>query len=173
MPNQKRKKPGALSLRLRHNDLISLYSRNNRVLFGSPFPHQILATRSTGTEVVSTKRITRKIREDGRAASKKNFKRVAESSQLVDGRELCAHENGLASMLALYQNGEPTGRSDLGKGVVKWICQGMKEMASDFAMAEMQGEFSELSTEPLQGRLPSRSPFMVFWEWTRRKLKPS
>lgn len=49
-----------------------------------------------------------------------------------------------ASVRALSQNGDPLGRRDLGKSVVKWICQGMKAMASDFIMAEMQGEFAEL-----------------------------
>ncbi|THG04857.1 hypothetical protein TEA_011956 [Camellia sinensis var. sinensis] len=44
----------------------------------------------------------------------------------------------------LYQNGDPLGRRDLGKCVVMWICQGMKAMASDFALAEVQGEFSEV-----------------------------
>ncbi|KAJ0078637.1 hypothetical protein Patl1_23643 [Pistacia atlantica] len=46
----------------------------------------------------------------------------------------------------LYQNGDPLGRKDLGKSVVKWISQGMRAMASDFASAEVQGEgeFSEL-----------------------------
>lgn len=51
----------------------------------------------------------------------------------------------VTNVLALYQNGDPLGRRDLGKLVVKWICQGMKVMASDFAAAEMQDEFAELS----------------------------
>lgn len=45
---------------------------------------------------------------------------------------------------ALYQNGDPLGRRDLGKSVVRWISQGMRAMASDFASAEVHGEFSEL-----------------------------
>lgn len=45
---------------------------------------------------------------------------------------------------SMYQNGDPLGRRDLGKPVVKWISQGMKAMASDFANAEIQGDFSEL-----------------------------
>ncbi|GER38086.1 P-loop containing nucleoside triphosphatehydrolases superfamily protein [Striga asiatica] len=44
----------------------------------------------------------------------------------------------------MYQNGDPLGRKDLGKTVVKWVSQGMKAMALDFAAAEAQGEFSEL-----------------------------
>ncbi|KAL3521778.1 hypothetical protein ACH5RR_019927 [Cinchona calisaya] len=49
-----------------------------------------------------------------------------------------------ANVRSLYQNGDPLGRRDLGKCVVRWICQGMKAMASDFTIAEMQGEFSEV-----------------------------
>ncbi|KAL6001758.1 hypothetical protein ACLOJK_041736 [Asimina triloba] len=48
------------------------------------------------------------------------------------------------SVRTVYQNGDPVGRKDLGKGVVRWICQGMKAMASDFASAEVQGEFWEV-----------------------------
>lgn len=48
------------------------------------------------------------------------------------------------SLRALNQNGDPLGRRDLGKNVVKWISQAMKSMASDFATAEVQGEFLEL-----------------------------
>ena len=53
-------------------------------------------------------------------------------------------ENRTVNVRAEYQNGDPLGRRDLGKSVVRWICQGMKAMASDFALAEVQGEFSEL-----------------------------
>ncbi|CAH2079527.1 unnamed protein product, partial [Thlaspi arvense] len=48
------------------------------------------------------------------------------------------------SLCDLNQNGNPLGRRDLGRNVVKWISQGMTAMASDFATAEVQGEFSEL-----------------------------
>ncbi|PIA50442.1 hypothetical protein AQUCO_01300885v1 [Aquilegia coerulea] len=44
----------------------------------------------------------------------------------------------------VYQNGDPLGKKDLGKLVVKWICQGMRAMATDFASAELQGEFLEV-----------------------------
>lgn len=43
-----------------------------------------------------------------------------------------------------YQNGDPLGRRDLGKLVVRWISEGMRAMASEFAAAEIQGEFGEL-----------------------------
>lgn len=48
------------------------------------------------------------------------------------------------SVGALHQNGDPLGWRDLGKSVVKWIGQAMRAMASDFAAAEVQGEFSEV-----------------------------
>lgn len=51
---------------------------------------------------------------------------------------------GTVSVGALHQNGDPLGRRDLGKSVVRWICQAMRAMASDFAAAEVQGEFLEL-----------------------------
>ncbi|PON97513.1 Exonuclease/helicase-like [Trema orientale] len=44
-------------------------------------------------------------------------------------------------------NGDPLGRRELGKSVVKWISQGMRAMAADFAAAEIgndNGDFSEL-----------------------------
>ncbi|KAI7733147.1 hypothetical protein M8C21_013300, partial [Ambrosia artemisiifolia] len=45
---------------------------------------------------------------------------------------------------SLSQNGDPLGRKDLGKCVVRWISQGMKAMATDFGAAELQGEFGEV-----------------------------
>lgn len=44
----------------------------------------------------------------------------------------------------IYQNGDPLGRRELGKSVVRWIGQAMRAMSSDFASAEVQGDFSEL-----------------------------
>ncbi|KAL1367664.1 hypothetical protein AAHE18_02G067800 [Arachis hypogaea] len=45
------------------------------------------------------------------------------------------------------ENGDPLGWKDLGKSVVRWIREGMRAMALDFAAAELQGEveFGELS----------------------------
>lgn len=59
-------------------------------------------------------------------------------------KEEAAVAAGTVSVGALHQNGDPLGRRDLGKSVVRWICQAMRAMASDFAAAEVQGEFSEL-----------------------------
>ncbi|KAF7835563.1 DNA-binding protein SMUBP-2 [Senna tora] len=58
-----------------------------------------------------------------------------------------ARESGAAAPLnvsSIHQNGDPLGRKDLGKSVVRWIRRSMRAMASDFASAEAQGEFSEL-----------------------------
>eukprot|EP00258_Populus_trichocarpa_P010991 XP_002319231.2 DNA-binding protein SMUBP-2 [Populus trichocarpa] len=48
------------------------------------------------------------------------------------------------SVCTLKENGDPLGRKDLGKSVVKWISQAMRAMAREFASAEAQGEFTEL-----------------------------
>lgn len=48
------------------------------------------------------------------------------------------------TLKGLNENGDPLGRRELGKSVVGWIREGMNAMASDFALAEAQGEFSEL-----------------------------
>ncbi|KAM6583938.1 hypothetical protein CsatB_010940 [Cannabis sativa] len=47
-------------------------------------------------------------------------------------------------------NADPLGRRDLGKKVVKWITQGMRAMAADFASAEVgndNGDFSEIQQQ--------------------------
>ncbi|KAL2323772.1 hypothetical protein Fmac_028151 [Flemingia macrophylla] len=40
----------------------------------------------------------------------------------------------------IHQNGDPIGKKDLGKSVMRWIRDSMKAMASDLAAAELQGE---------------------------------
>ncbi|XP_021725873.1 DNA-binding protein SMUBP-2-like [Chenopodium quinoa] len=61
---------------------------------------------------------------------------LAETS-LPEPRNLIANK-------ALYHNGDPLGRRDLGKLVVRWLRQGMSAMAAEFAAAEVRGDFSEL-----------------------------
>lgn len=39
-----------------------------------------------------------------------------------------------------HQNGDPIGKKDLGKSVMRWIRDSMRAMASDLASAELQGE---------------------------------
>lgn len=53
-------------------------------------------------------------------------------------------KNKPVSVRTLYQNGDPLGRRELRRCVVRWISQGMRGMALDFASAELQGEFAEL-----------------------------
>eukprot|EP00268_Persea_americana_P011400 TRINITY_DN14825_c0_g1_i5.p1 TRINITY_DN14825_c0_g1~~TRINITY_DN14825_c0_g1_i5.p1 ORF type:complete len:925 (+),score=190.39 TRINITY_DN14825_c0_g1_i5:232-3006(+) len=48
------------------------------------------------------------------------------------------------SVRTVCQNGDPLGQKHLGKCVMRWICQGMRAMATDFASAEAQGEFAEV-----------------------------
>ncbi|XP_052195926.1 uncharacterized protein LOC127803596 [Diospyros lotus] len=61
--------------------------------------------------------------------------------QKQQGESRRAQERRTVNVRALHQNGDPLGRRDLGKSVVRWISQGMKAMATDFALAEVQGEF--------------------------------
>lgn len=39
----------------------------------------------------------------------------------------------------LHQNGDPIGKKDLGKSVIRWIRDSMRAMASDLAAAELEG----------------------------------
>ncbi|KAM3247485.1 DNA-binding protein SMUBP-2 [Capsicum annuum] len=73
----------------------------------------------------------------GKAIEKVQVKRKNQQQE-------CIQEGGPVDVRALHQNGDPLGRKDLGKCVVRWLSQGMRAMALDFATAEMQGEFAEL-----------------------------
>lgn len=77
-------------------------------------------------------------------STRTNVSTIVEKSGVEKQREQPKKSNKAVNVRTLYQNGDPLGRRDLGKSVVKWICQGMRAMASDFASAEVQGEFSEL-----------------------------
>lgn len=82
--------------------------------------------------------------ENATAASNRQSSTSDRGNTMIEGRW---KEQGTfvpSAVHALHQNGDPLGRKDLGKNVVKWICQGMKTMALDFAAAELQGEFAEL-----------------------------
>ncbi|CAH1446555.1 unnamed protein product [Lactuca virosa] len=69
---------------------------------------------------------------------------VADNYSEIRGKQEDRAEDRPFSVRSLSQNGDPLGRKDLGKSVVKWISQGMKAMATDFGEAELQGEFSEV-----------------------------
>ncbi|OAY80253.1 DNA-binding protein SMUBP-2 [Ananas comosus] len=81
-----------------------------------------------------------------RKRRKKQKEEAAASATAEGSEEECvpSAEEASISVGAVYQNGDPLGRRELGKCVVRWISQGMRSMASDFASAELQGEFSEL-----------------------------
>ncbi|CAO2832276.1 unnamed protein product [Amaranthus hypochondriacus] len=53
-------------------------------------------------------------------------------------------QKNLNSNKGLSRNGDPLGRRELGKSVVKWLKQGMRAMAADFADAELRGDFMEV-----------------------------
>ncbi|KAK4384725.1 DNA-binding protein SMUBP-2 [Sesamum angolense] len=144
------KSPG---LRRRPSESISLYRHKNLVFLASPISHRVWASAnnsrsSSSSSSSATKRRSRKNREDagGTDVTSKNTNNKAAVSEETRKKLLKVNdqENGPRSVRALYQNGDPLGRRELGKGVVKWICQGMKAMALDFAMVEMQGDFAEL-----------------------------
>nr|GMC60669.1 DNA-binding protein SMUBP-2 [Ipomoea batatas] len=130
------------------------------ISFASPLPHcrfQVANSNGGGTKAVRTaKRKTRKSwgsSGPGPVKSSQDLKSSPVSSSVEferQGRRKPAltrkNTNTPANIAALYQNGDPLGRRDLGKCVVTWISLGMKAMAIDFATAEVQGEgeFSEL-----------------------------
>ncbi|KAE8734601.1 P-loop containing nucleoside triphosphate hydrolases superfamily protein isoform 2 [Hibiscus syriacus] len=69
---------------------------------------------------------------------------VEELGLLKKQKEQKVQKTKSLNVRTLYQNGDPLGRRDLGKKVVRWISEGMKAMALDFVSAELQGEFLEL-----------------------------
>ncbi|XP_072963021.1 DNA polymerase alpha-associated DNA helicase A [Typha angustifolia] len=92
----------------------------------------------------STLRLKRHKRKD--RDQKQQRQKQREAAVVIEGEVECvpSAEEASISVRTLYQNGDPLGRRELGKCVVRWISQGMRSMASDFASAEIQGEFSEL-----------------------------
>ncbi|KAF8378938.1 hypothetical protein HHK36_028363 [Tetracentron sinense] len=92
----------------------------------------------TGTNKKATS--TLPVKEQRQKQKQKQQASVPEKNSNSNRRKAAPHP---VNVRTLYQNGDPLGRRDLGKCVVKWISQGMRSMASDFASAEMQGEFSE------------------------------
>lgn len=110
--------------------------------------------------ITATKKKSRSKNNVGTKAkiSKIDNKPASEPSSSLSSMKILVKELGLLkeqkqqkvkktkslNVRTLYQNGDPLGRRDLGKRVVRWISDGMKAMASDFVSAELQGEFSEL-----------------------------
>ena len=75
--------------------------------------------------------------------SRNDNKSTSKPSSSLSSTKIIVEELGLLKK-TLYQNGDPLGKRDIGKRVVRWISEGMKAMASDFVSAELQGEFFEL-----------------------------
>ncbi|CAN4089350.1 unnamed protein product [Withania somnifera] len=119
------------------------------------------ASSSGGTKAVTTRRRKPKNSGTNGGAVSKNVKnseipavstkgslgKLTEKVQVKrkNQQQECSQDSGPpVDVKALHQNGDPLGRKDLGKCVVRWLSQGMRAMALDFATAEMQGEFAEL-----------------------------
>lgn len=154
--------PSCLSLRFRQkrSNLSSFIGKNRSFLDSISIRATASSSSSSGgTKVVTTRR--RKPKNGGtNGASSKNVKvneipavsakgssgKVAEKVQVKRKKqqEECFQDSGPVDVRALHQNGDPLGRKDLGKCVVRWLSQGMRAMASNFVTAEMQGEFAEL-----------------------------
>uniref|UniRef100_M1CIH0 DNA-binding protein smubp-2 n=2 Tax=Solanum tuberosum TaxID=4113 RepID=M1CIH0_SOLTU len=153
--------PSCLSLRFRQkrSNLSSFIGKNRSFLDSISIRATASSSSSGGTKVVTTRR--RKPKNGGtNGASSKNVKvneipavsakgssgKVAEKVQVKRKKqqEECFQDSGPVDVRALHQNGDPLGRKDLGKCVVRWLSQGMRAMASDFVTAEMQGEFAEI-----------------------------
>lgn len=99
------------------------------------------ADKQTKTTIsISTTKIGRRTGGNGKTAGGNNIRRTFKTSESTDDSTKCKPIN----VRSLSQNGDPLGRRDLGKCVVRWISQGMKAMATDFGEAELQGEFSEV-----------------------------
>ncbi|KAL3837930.1 hypothetical protein ACJIZ3_022521 [Penstemon smallii] len=131
-------------IRRRPNEsMISLYSHSinvNRVYIGSRITLRVLGSSASSSSNSVTKRINRKSRDGGGSGGVD----VSRKNKLTYVKVNDEKRNGPTSVRGLCQNGDPLGRRDLGKAVVKWISQGMKAMALDFATTEMQGDFAEL-----------------------------
>ncbi|KAG5617510.1 hypothetical protein H5410_017334 [Solanum commersonii] len=153
--------PSCLSLRFRQkrSNLSSFIGKNRSFLDSISIRATASSSSSGGAKVVTTRR--RKSKNGGtNGASSKNVKvneipavSAKGSSRKVAGKvqvkrkkqqEECFQDSGPVDVRALHQNGDPLGRKDLGKCVVRWLSQGMRALASDFVTAEMQGEFAEL-----------------------------
>lgn len=88
----------------------------------------------------SNKKATISIRKHKSSVKKSNDALQKTNRKVEDEMMKCEPIN----VRSLGQNGDPLGRKDLGKCVVRWISLGMKAMAIDFGNAELQGEFGEV-----------------------------
>ncbi|KDP39578.1 hypothetical protein JCGZ_02598 [Jatropha curcas] len=132
-------------------------SKSHLLFFNPKYPspsklQNFILNSSNGATKPRTTTKKRKIpkRSIGISKSNGNKSRTASSSSTESKKivlvqeEREKEEKKEINVKSLHQNGDPLGRRDLGKNVVKWISQGMRAMANDFAAAETQGEFLEL-----------------------------
>lgn len=158
-------------LRSRHNDSASSYSLSSSISYTSGslslvagdhrdalrstfrfrYHIRISSSSSAGSinKSISTKKRNKRVGNSGAASKnpKTSTSTTTNTRSIKPEARPPAPETTTTNRVdvrTLYQNGDPLGRRDLGKHVVKWICQGMKAMASDFAAAEIQGEFAEV-----------------------------
>lgn len=128
---------------------VNLSNPQKRIFLDSSisFPNyniQASSSSTTGTKSLSPRRRKPKnvkTTEIPAVTSKGSLGKKTEKIQECSPEE---RDSGPVDVRALNENGDPMGRKDLGKCVVRWISQGMKAMATDFATAEMQGEFTEV-----------------------------
>ncbi|KAJ4768014.1 P-loop containing nucleoside triphosphate hydrolases superfamily protein [Rhynchospora pubera] len=95
-------------------------------------PHSLSTSTSGDTSQVRRKK-----------PNKKKTKKPAKVEE-EDGVCIPSVEEASIRVETVYQNGDPLGKKELGKCVVRWISLGMGSMAADFASAELKGEFDEL-----------------------------
>ncbi|WCJ27721.1 P-loop containing nucleoside triphosphate hydrolases superfamily protein [Euphorbia peplus] len=137
---------------------------NPKSPFPSPFPHHSLLNCITTTTTTTNNGTTKpKTTTKKRKLRRKNSIFIPKSNPpkpttSINTTRTCSETSGSRKVVfeeaknneetinvrSLHQNGDPLGRKDLGKTVVKWISQGMRAMALDFVTAETEGEFLEL-----------------------------
>ncbi|CAA0823277.1 P-loop containing nucleoside triphosphate hydrolases superfamily protein [Striga hermonthica] len=115
---------------------------SSRVLLSSTFSDRIWASSSSGGNSSRMRRSRKKNVEQSVGYNKHTV--VISKENKKQHEEEQEQEQVFCDEKRMYQNGDPLGRKDLGKTVVKWVSQGMKAMALDFAAAEAQGDFGEL-----------------------------
>ncbi|KAH0465720.1 hypothetical protein IEQ34_005823 [Dendrobium chrysotoxum] len=117
------------------NRRLKAYSNQRQSISTSSSPSSSLLQNSSSS-TSSTKKTVEEHRRQQRHKQK--------SGEMAAEECIPSAEEASISVRTLYQNGDPLGRRELGRCVVRWISQGMRSMASDLASKEILGEFSEL-----------------------------
>ncbi|KAE9464584.1 hypothetical protein C3L33_03499, partial [Rhododendron williamsianum] len=131
------KSPSRLSL-----GSISLFAADN-----NRFRHFILNCTNTSTQTPKTRNPNK---------NNYNYNYNYKTNRSPSPKQRPPPPEPKVNVRGLYQNGDPLGRRDLGKLVVRWLSHGMRAMASDFAVAEVQGEFGEV-----RGRMGPGLTFVI------------